>query len=101
MIVRCEDCDELMCTDCEGEEIEDGNFVCDGCADDRDEDHTVVGASTPRAETCGKCGRITRDYAVKNEGIRCITCAHKLELELLGGEHDAANCQICTPSKAA
>ncbi len=104
-MVRCEDCDESICSDCDGEELEDGSYICDYCADERDEKEAREAEKTGRPlqlpRSCGACRKVTREYAVKNEGVRCIPCAHKLELELLGGEHDAANCSICTPPKAA
>lgn len=105
MVVECEDCGESICSDCDGERIGPGKYVCEDCMEEREDAEAEAKlANMPEPaepKVCLGCNTTTRTYIEKNEGTRCIRCAHKLELELYGGEHDVASCPICTPAKAA
>lgn len=105
MVVECVDCDEPICSDCDGERVGPGKYVCEDCLEERErlEAEAKIANLPDEAEPvfCAGCKRRVKLWIDKNEGKRCVPCAHKLELELLGGEHDAADCPICTPAKAA
>ncbi len=97
MIVNCADCDEPMCDCCDGSEIETGVYLCDYCAEEREEEKKEEDPSATKFRCAGCRQTLCESPFEKLPGRMCLKCAHKYEIELLPDGHDAEKCAICTP----